>query len=77
MAEEGEESATFTIDELIFEEVIDEERSMIRAEPSLDPAGGNIYNQLADETENLPEIRLKEDLHSLLITSVCELKERI
>ena len=77
MAEEGIESA-FTVDELIFEEVIDEERSMIRAETNtLDPAGNAAYNQLADESESLPEIRLKEDLHSLLITGVCELKERI
>ena len=77
MAEEGIESA-FTVDELIFEEVIDDERTIIRAEPSsLDPTGNATYNQLADETEQLPEVRLKEDLHSLLITGVCELKERI
>lgn len=51
---------------------------MIRAEPGLDPAGGNTYNQLADEGEqSMPEIRLKEDFHSLLIAAVCELKERI
>ena len=51
MAEEGIESA-FTVDELIFEEVIDEERTIIRAEPSsLDPTGNAAYNQLADETE--------------------------
>lgn len=43
MVEEGDETA-FNVDELIFEEVIDEERSMIRAEPSLDPAQGNTYN---------------------------------
>ena len=77
MAEEGVESA-FTVDDLIFEEVVDEERSIVRAEPSsLDPAGNAAYNQLADESESLPEIRLKEDLHSLLITGVCELNERI
>lgn len=33
------------------------------------------YNQL--EEEILPEIRLKEDLHTLLISGVCELKDRI
>ena len=78
MAEEGIESA-FTVDELIFEEVIDDERTIIRAEQpsSLDPTGNAAYNQLADESEQLPEVRLKEDLHSLLITGVCELKERI
>ena len=71
-AVDGDEQSMFTLDELIFEEVLDEERSMIRLEP--DP--GN-YNQLAEEAEALPEIRLKEDLHSLLIAAVCELKERI
>ena len=46
MAEEGIESA-FTVDELIFEEVIDEERTIIRAEqPSslVDPANNAAYN---------------------------------
>lgn len=45
MAEEGIESA-FTVDELIFEEVIDDERTIIRAEQpsSLDPTGNAGYN---------------------------------
>ena len=70
--------AAFNLEELIFEEVVDEERSMINAveQPPVDHTG-TAYNQLADEQESLPEIRLKEDLHSLLIASVCELKERI
>ena len=75
-AAEGDEQSVFTADELIFEEVLDEERSMIRADPNLYNEADN-YNQLAEENEALPEIRLKEDLHSLLIAAVCELKERI
>ena len=49
----------------------EDERSMIRADG--DDAGE--YNELEDE--NMPEIRLREDIHSLLISAVCELKERI
>ena len=71
MSDNNEAQAVFTFDELIFEEVVDEERSMIRVE---DDGDGN-YNQL--EEDLIPEIRLKEDLHSLLIAAVCELKEKI
>ena len=71
MSDDNEAQAVFTFDELIFEEVVDEERSMIRVE---DDGDGN-YNQL--EEDLIPEIRLKEDLHSLLIVAVCELKEKI
>ena len=71
MSDDNEAQAVFTFDELIFEEVVDEERSMIRVE---DDGDGN-YNQL--EEDLIPEIRLKEDLHSLLIAAVCELKEKI
>ena len=71
MSDNNEAQPVFTFDELIFEEVVDEERSMIRVE---DDGDGN-YNQL--EEDQIPEIRLKEDLHSLLIAAVCELKEKI
>ena len=71
MSDNNDAPPVFTFDELIFEEVVDEERSMIRVE---DDGDGN-YNQL--EEDLIPEIRLKEDLHSLLIAAVCELKEKI
>ena len=71
MSDNNDAQPVFTFDELIFEEVVDEERSMIRVE---DDGDGN-YNQL--EEDQIPEIRLKEDLHSLLIAAVCELKEKI
>lgn len=64
-----ESNAVFNEAELIFEEVVaEDERSMIRGEDGE-------YNELEDE--NMPEIRLKDDLHTLLLSSVCELKERI
>lgn len=58
----------FNLDELIFEEVVSEERSVVLRD------NGN-YDQFMDDP--IQEIKLKDDLHSLLISGVCELKERI
>lgn len=67
MASDGDASV-FAEEELIFEEVVDEEKSMIRA-------NDDQYDKL--EESLMPEVRLKEDLNTLLISAVCELKERI
>ena len=64
-----EDALAFKFDELIFEEAIDEERSQVYAAQESD------YNQLEDE--QLPEIRIKQELHSLLIEDVCVIKDRI
>lgn len=69
LAEEGDDSAV-EIEELVFEQVIDDERSIIRVEERQD-----LYERL--EESDVQEVRLKEDLHSLLVSAVCQLKERI
>lgn len=70
LAAEGDESA-IEIEELVFEEVVDEERSIIRDEDSQ----SRQYDRLKES--DVHEVRLKEDLHTLLVSAVCQLKERI
>ena len=63
-----EDQSGIDLDELIFEEVEDQERSVIDAE----------IGDQQDNIENaIQEVRLKQDLHTLLVSAVCELKERI